>query len=123
MNESLFIDHVDLAWCLRAIENGFRIMVSGSAHLTHDLGEDKIVLPWGREIHAQSPERNYYMVRNTLFLEKAWFMPRAWKLGYLSYLAKYLGFYTLLGLREPARLRSLAQGLRDGLAGRGGRRN
>lgn len=121
MNESLFIDHVDLAWCLRAIEKGYRILVNGSAHLTHSLGEDKATLPWGREIHTQSPTRNYYMVRNTLFLERAAFMPLTWKVGYLSYLAKYLGFYGILGIAEPTRLRQLGRGLRDGLLGRSGK--
>lgn len=121
MNESLFIDHVDLAWCLRAIEAGYQILVNGSAHLAHSLGEDKATLPWGREVHVQSAGRNYYMVRNTLWLERASFMPRAWKAGYLWYLAKYLGFYSLVGLREPRRWRNLVDGLRDGLTGQADR--
>ncbi len=115
MNEALFIDHVDLAWCLRALSLGYRIVVDGSATLTHSLGEDKAVLPTGREVHLQSPFRNYYMVRNTLWLMRAPFMPTAWKLGYLSYLAKYLGFYTLAGLKEPARLKQLLKGVSAGL--------
>ncbi len=122
MNEGLFIDHVDLAWCMRAGAMGYRILVSGSAHLTHALGEEKVTLPWGRQVHAQSPFRNYFMVRNTLLLQRAPFMPLAWKLGYLSYLTKYLGFYALAGLKEPARLRQLGAGVRDGLLGRTGPR-
>ncbi len=117
MNESLFIDHVDLAWCLRALEKGYRILVDGSARLTHSLGEEKTVLPTGREIHVQSPMRNYYMVRNTLWLTRAPFMPVPWKLGYLPYLVKYLGFYALLSLKEPHRFKGLMRGLRDGLRG------
>lgn len=122
MNESLFIDHVDLAWCLRAVAMGYRILVCGSAHLTHALGEDKVTLPGGRQVHAQSVARNYFMVRNTLFLWRASFLPLAWKLGYLSYLTKYLAFYTVMGLGEPRRLRELGAGVRDGLLGRGGPR-
>ena len=34
-----------------------------------------------------------------------------------------LGFYTLLGFREPQRWGALARGVRDGLAGSGGRRS
>ncbi len=116
MNESLFIDHVDLAWCLRALAKGFRIVVDGSAKLTHSLGEEKTVLPTGREIHVQSPARNYYMVRNTLWLMRAPFMPTLWKLGYLPYLTKYLGFYSLMSLRQPSRFKKLCQGLRDGIS-------
>lgn len=119
MNESLFIDHVDLAWCLRAWDRGYRIIVDGSALLQHSLGDDKATLAWGREVHVQSAMRNYYMVRNTLYLEAAPFMPVEWKLGYLSYLVKYLGFYVLVGASHPDRWRQLAAGLRDGLRGRG----
>lgn len=122
MNEGLFIDHVDLAWCMRAGAMGYRILVSGSAHLTHALGEKKVTLPGGRQVHAQSPFRNYFMVRNTLLLQRAPFLPLAWKLGYLSYLAKYLGFYTLVGTREPERFGQLGAGIRDGLLGRTGPR-
>lgn len=120
MNESLFIDHVDLAWCLRALQKGYRVVVDGSAHLAHSLGEDKVVLPWGREVHVQSPTRNYFMVRNTLLLQRAPFLSLTWKLGYLSYLAKYVGFYALVGLKEPKRWTQLGRGLRDGILGRGG---
>lgn len=122
MNEGLFIDHVDLAWCMRAGAMGYRILVDGSAYLFHSLGEDKVTLPWGRQVHAQSPFRNYFMVRNTLLLQRASFMPLAWKLGYLSYLGKYLGFYALAGVREPERFRQLAAGIRDGALGRVGPR-
>ena len=123
MNEALFIDHVDLAWCMGAVEKGYRVLVNGGAQLAHSLGEKKCVLPGGRQVHAQSVARNYYMVRNTLFLERATFMPLAWKMGYLAYLTRYLGFYTLLGFREPQRWGALARGVRDGLAGSGGRRS
>ena len=120
MNESLFIDHVDLAWCLRALEKGYRILVDGFAKLTHSLGEEKTVLPTGREIHVQSPMRNYYMVRNTMWLTRAPFMPTLWKLGYLPYLAKYLGFYSLLSLKQPSRFKELCRGFEDGLRGASG---
>lgn len=120
MHEGLFIDHVDLAWCLRAGEFGYRFLVCGNATLTHDLGEDKAVLPGGREVHVQSPARNYYMVRNTLLLLRAPFMRGKWKAGYLSYLAKYLGFYTLMSAIQPHRFPLLVRGLRDGILGRTG---
>ena len=122
MNESLFIDHVDLAWCMRAVAMGYRILVCGDARLEHSLGEEQLELPTGRKIHVQSPTRNYYMVRNTLFLTNASFMPWRWKAGYMSYLAKYTGFYALAGIVQPKRWGELAAGFRDGIRGRGGPR-
>ena len=122
MNQSLFIDHVDLAWCLRAVSMGYRILVCGNAHLEHSLGEHILRLPTGREVHVQSQSRNYYMVRNTLFLINADFMGWRWKVGYLEYLAKYLAFYSVIGVQEPGRFGALLSGIRDGLIGRGGPR-
>lgn len=116
MNEGLFIDHVDLAWCLRAIEKGYRVLVCGNAHLSHKLGDETTRLPGGREVHVQSPIRAYYMVRNTLLLMRAPFMPLKWKLGYLPYLTKYIGFYTLATGREK-RIPMMLMGLSDGLSG------
>ncbi len=120
MNKGLFIDHVDLAWCLRAVDMGYRILICGDARLIHELGEETTRLPGGREIHVQSPVRAYYMVRNTLLLMRAPFMPLKWKLGYLPYLTKYLGFYALAPGRGK-RLPLMARGLRDGVTGRTGR--
>lgn len=121
MNTSLFIDHVDLAWCLRAIERGYRVLVCGSAILYHSLGDDVAKIPGRRrQVHVHSPLRNYYMVRNSLFLLRASFLTTRWKLGYIAWLVKYLGYYTTLAPRHLQRLPLLAQAVGDGLCGRGG---
>lgn len=118
MNESLFIDHVDLAWCLRAIEDGYRIKVCGDAILHHSLGDEVAHIPGRkRPVHLHSAPRNYYMMRNTLFLLRASFLPRKWKLGYLLWMTKYTGYYLLA---SPGRLPIFLRALRDGLTGRGG---
>ncbi len=119
MDESLFIDHIDLAWCMRAGDKGYRILVCGDARLTHSLGEAMERLPGGREVHVQAPTRNYYMVRNTLFLLRAPWMPARWKVGYLEYLVKYLAFYTLTSGRGE-RIPRMLRGVRDGILGRSG---
>lgn len=122
MNTGLFIDHVDLAWCMRAIERGYRILVCGSAILFHSLGDDLAKIPGRRrEVHVHSPMRNYYMIRNTLFLQRASFMSERWKLGYLSWVAKYVGYYSLLAPKRLQRLPFLIRALHDGINGRPGK--
>lgn len=124
MNEFLFIDHVDLAWGLRANQAGFEVLVSGDVQMEHQLGEVVVSLPgWlgrlsGRRVHLQNPTRNYYLTRNTLFLLRAPFVRRSWKFGYLVWLAKYVGFYALAAPQKRRRWRALAQAFRDGLTGR-----
>lgn len=121
MNTSLFIDHVDLAWCLRAMERGYRVLVCGSAILYHSLGDDVAKIPGRRrQVHVHSPIRNYYMVRNSLFLIKAPFLSSQWKLGYLVWLVKYLGYYLTLAPKRLHRLPLLLQALGDGICGHGG---
>lgn len=120
MNETLFIDHVDLAWCLRAIEKGFRILVSGDARIYHSLGDDVATVPGRkRAVHLHSPIRNYYMMRNTLLLQSASFVPPKWKRRYLWWMAKYTGYYALAPGRRD-RVPMICRGIRDGLRGRSG---
>ncbi|MFZ1382851.1 MAG: glycosyltransferase family 2 protein [Scrofimicrobium sp.] len=116
MNEGLFIDHVDLAWCLRAIQKGYRILVSGDAHIYHSLGDEVAHVPGRkRAVHLHSPIRNYYMMRNTLLLQRAPFLPKRWKQRYLFWMLKYMGYYTLApgrGERIPMMMKALKDGLR-----------
>lgn len=121
MNESLFIDHVDLAWCLRAIQKGYQVIVCGDATLQHSLGDQVATVPGRRRlVHLHSPTRNYYMMRNTVFLQRAKFLPLAWKLGYLVWMTKYMGYYLLLVPGRRQRATIFAQAVADGRAGRGG---
>lgn len=120
-DEPLFIDHVDLAWGLRATEAGYRILVCGDSILYHSLGDSVAAVPGRRRlVHVHSPVRNYYMMRNTLFLQRARFLPARWKVGYLAWMGKYFAYYLLLARGRRTRLRYLTKALRDGITGRGG---
>lgn len=136
MDEFLFIDHVDLAWGLRSGQAGFKIVVTGDAVMEHQLGDQVAFLPRprgpvsrrrgtrlaARRIHLHGPERNYYLVRNTLFLLRSPFLKRAWKWGYTIWLGKYVAYYALYAPGRLRRLAALGQGINDGLIGRGGPR-
>lgn len=117
MDEGLFIDHVDLAWCLRAIQKGYRILVAGDAHILHSLGDEVAHVPGRkRAVHLHSPARNYYMMRNTLLLQSAPFLPTRWKQRYLWWMVKYIGYYCLASGRLT-RIPVLAHAVHDGLRG------
>lgn len=66
-DESLFIDWVDIEWCLRARKAGFEIYGSADAVSVHRLG-DGFVRVRGRSLTLHSPLRHYYMIRNALRL-------------------------------------------------------
>jgi rhamnosyltransferase len=121
MDESLFIDHVDLEWGMRAQRAGLRLAVVIGARLSHSLGDDTRRVPWrSRHVHVQSVERSYYMVRNTLVLVRGDLLPAAWRRGYLLWLVRYVGFYVLAVPPRLRRLRLMVRGAGDALRGRTG---
>lgn len=124
MREALFIDHVDLEWGLRARRKGYRLVVAPHLRLIHTLGDKAVQLP-GRPqpIHVHAPFRNYYIVRNTIWLIKRKnLMPWRWRVRYAYWVAKYVAFNGLLVQdRRSERRRMLMRGVSDGLRGRMGK--
>ena len=73
IEEKLFIDGMDLEWCLRAQGKGYSVIQTDLTGLTHRLGdgsEDKIM--------SHSPFREYYIVRNDVWISRQSHIP----LGY-----------------------------------------
>lgn len=123
MREDLFIDHVDTEWCVRAKAAGWKLFGVPAAGIRHALGDDRqrVWLGRWREVALHSPERNYYEVRNTLLLLRTPGITWSWRFAQWSRLAQILVFYAFLVEPKPRRIRLMARGLRDGLAGRGGK--
>jgi rhamnosyltransferase len=67
MNEGLFIDYVDIEWCIRCRAAGVRILVQPVAIMPHAIG-GSVVERAGFTIFVHSPARCYYRVRNALLL-------------------------------------------------------
>jgi rhamnosyltransferase len=123
MNADLFIDHVDLEWGVRARGAGWSLRVVVGAQLAHHLGDGTRPVPWrSRAVHIQAPIRNYFMVRNTVWLIRGTLLPSAWRRGYFWWIARYIGYYVLAVRPRWQRTRLMAAGLRDGLRGRLGPR-
>jgi rhamnosyltransferase len=70
--EKLFIDCIDMDYCLRLRKRGYHIVQDNSVRLNHSLGNFKegkiLALPVGYSNH--SPLRRYYITRNRLYLIK-----------------------------------------------------
>jgi len=78
MEEKLFIDYVDTEWCLRATHKRYSLLGVGAAKMQHDLG-DEFVNFFGRTIPVHSALRNYYLIRNGVWMLSHPLVPRAWK--------------------------------------------
>lgn len=68
--EELFVDGLDIDYCYRAKENGYKIIQCGEALLNHHPGETKSVKIFGKPIFKYgyaSPIRIYYQARSCIW--------------------------------------------------------
>lgn len=122
MNEDYFIDHVDTEWCLRIKARGMRLFAVPSARLEHALG-DRVVRVWlgrWREVPVHSPERNYYVFRNTVRMLLTTPMSVAWRITHLYRLSLFAVFFGLLMSPRFKRIRLMIRGVVHGVKGCGG---
>lgn len=75
IQEKLFIDGMDIEWCLRSKSLGYEIIQTNSTYLEHQLGngsEDRVL--------SHSPIREYYIVRNDIWLSKQKYIPIGYRM-------------------------------------------
>jgi len=115
MNESLFIDHVDTEWCLRAIAKGFRLVGLADNRMRHSVGDATIRI-LGRNLPAHNSKRRYLATRNLFFLIFHADAPKQWKIKEaVTSLVKLLVTLPYLDARA-GHVRSYALGVHDGIA-------
>jgi len=118
MDESLFIDHVDTDWCLRARAAGFSLFGVCGARLSHRLGDEVIELgfPVGRSIHVHPPGRFHFYVRNSLLLYFRPHAPLKWALPDAARLLLFIVFYCVFPRRRVEYVGATMQAMRDAFA-------
>ena len=119
MDERLFIDFVDVEWCVRARSLGWKVHGVADAHMRHRLGDGTFRV-LGRVIPVHGPARYYFLTRNALLLARKPFLTWRWR-AHLAY--RVAGQFVLFGLLCPqrgARVGMMLRGLIDGLVGRDG---
>lgn len=119
MDASLFVYAIDTDWCFRARAAGFSLYGIPQARLIHTLGQATLQLPFAAvTIAVHSPRRQYYIVRNYIWLMRRHYVPLSWKLGYLPRLiGRWIIFSTLVAPRWKNFL-SISKGLWHGLVSR-----
>jgi rhamnosyltransferase len=123
MDESLFIDCVDIEWILRARARGYKAFGACDALMEHSLGHDTIpVWLWRwRYVPIHSPLRHYYVFRNTVLLFRRRCMPVKWMVNDIVRLAKMFCFYCLFTPPRWQQLSMMLKGLWHGIKGRSGK--
>lgn len=121
--EALFIDYVDIDFCLRVLRRQREIVVSAAAKLDHRLGARK----QGRLLgHAFRPThhpafRHYYIARNRVWIWRrhAAAVPH-WALFDLCFASYNLVRVVALEQGRWKKVKAIVLGVWDGLRGRGG---
>ena len=78
MCEELFIDFVDIEWCLRARRNGYKVVAINKVVIDHHLG-DYAVHFMGHHYPIHNPLRMYYYFRNAIYLYRLSEIEFNWK--------------------------------------------
>lgn len=73
IKEDLFIDGLDVEWCLRAQSKGYKVIQTNKTYIEHCIGDGT-----SRRILSHSPQREYYIMRNAIWMSKQDYIP----LGY-----------------------------------------
>ncbi len=119
MDEKLFIDHVDTEWCIRAQSKGYCLFGVPAARMTHTLGEKRTriwFLRW-RNVPYHAPFRYYYILRNSLLMQRRPYMPLKWRVAEALRCLRVLVFYGLFAPRRGECLRMMFKGLWHGVRG------
>jgi len=113
----LFIDYVDIEWSLRARKHGMKLFVVGSAVLHHSIGDNYRHF-MGKQVPIHSPLRNYYLMRNGVFLQKLPTISLVWKISDALQLVKKFIFFGFFLPQRATRWRMMLRGIHDGLRGK-----
>lgn len=119
MDDALFIDFVDLEWCVRAKSKGYAVLGAPALRLAHELGGEPVRV-FGRSYPGHGPVRHYYLFRNAVALIRRSYMPWSWKSSELVKMPFRLAIYGLFMRPRLAHLRLSLLGIWHGLVGRSG---
>ncbi|PVX82286.1 glycosyltransferase family 2 protein [Paraburkholderia unamae] len=117
MDDALFIDFVDLEWCVRARKHGFSVLGAPALKLKHSLGGEPVRV-FGRAYPGHGAVRHYYQFRNAIALLRRGYMPWSWKSTELVKLPGRLVIYALFMSPRTEHLKMALLGIWHGLTGR-----
>lgn len=80
MQEDLFIDYVDVEWCLRAKSKGYDCYGSVGVNMAHSIGKQTKRFI-GRDFSLHDSTRYYYLFRNAILLYKKDYIQRQFKIA------------------------------------------
>lgn len=110
MRDDLFIDWVDIEWCYRARQFGLLSYVIPSVIMNHSIGDE---MAQGVSLHSDF--RNYFIVRNSVYLMLYGKMPLNFKIIQFFKTPAYVLFYSCHSKKPFYSLKLLLIAIKDGI--------
>jgi rhamnosyltransferase len=123
-NEPLFLDYVDIEFCLRSRRAGYRIVQSPRAVLHHSLGcitRHRLLGRWFATTNHNA-ERRYYITRNRLWVLGKFLGDWAWSPREAGNAIRETIKIVLVEHDRVKKLKNIVLGLADSLGGRMGKK-
>jgi len=124
--DDLFVDYVDIEFCLRARARGYRVVASRTPAMTHRIGRPtkRRIGPRAVTPTNHSALRRYYITRNRIIVWRRYCRTDSMFVA-RDILAAQKELIKLLLFEEdrPAKVRAMLAGLRDGIGGVTGSRH
>lgn len=117
--DELFIDYVDTEWCLRARHHGLSLLGVASAVMMHSIGEAHFTV-MRKQIPLHSPLRNYYQIRNQIWVMKQSWVGWRWRVIDTLRCCKLIIAFTLFAPNRANRFLFVTKGIFDGIFSRMG---
>jgi len=113
MREELFIDWVDIEWGERCRVNNCYSFVSQKVIMKHSIGDEHVNLI-GKTIYLHSDFRNYFIVRNAVYLSKDKTLRLKLRFSMLFKVPYYIILFSLLSKRKFYSINLLTRAAVDG---------
>jgi len=120
MREELFIDFVDIEWCLRARAKGYEIVSFPQVEIAHHLGDSSVSF-MGTNYPIHSPLRMYYYFRNAMYLYRLREIDWNWRLVDATRNVFRFLFYMVFVKNRPTYFKYIIKGYYHGLIKRMGK--
>jgi len=120
MDESLFIDHVDTEWFLRAHHQGYTAYGVCNAMMQHGLGENTHRVSFAgrqRNVPQHKPFRYYYIFRNSILLFRRRYTSGKWAWNDMQRLLMIFVMFGIVMSPRKANLAMMVKGIAHGVKG------
>jgi rhamnosyltransferase len=120
MDESLFIDLVDIEWCERCNREGYSSFIAPDIVMDHNIGSG-FVSVMGKNVVMHNDFRHYFVVRNSIYLLFKNSLSLSHKVFLLLRMPLFILTHTFLAKHKARKFKLFLIAIKDGVMNKMGR--